>query len=104
MAVTYTVTKIACGESHSGIVEFIGSVVLAGTYATSGSTGMATALASYMTTVYSIMFAPSANGYTGSYTRSTDKVVLFDHDSEVSDSEANTETFAFVAKGSKGAA
>lgn len=104
MAITYTVTKVACGENHSGIVEFIGYVTTAGTYVTSGSTGMAAALASYMTTIYSIMFAPSANGYTASYTHATDKVILFDHDSEVANAEANTEVFRFVAKGSKGAA
>jgi hypothetical protein len=103
MAITTTVTKVACGESHSGIVEFIGYATNAGTYTTSGDTGLAAALATYMTTIYAVMFAPSANGYTASYTHATDKLVLFDFDSEVANAEANTEVFRFVAKGSKGA-
>lgn len=104
MAITYTVAKLSCTKDQGGLVTLTGTITNAGTYVTGGSTGLAAALASYLTTIYHLSCTPSANGYVASYIRSTDKLYLKDQDSEVSSDEANTEVFDFVAFGSKGAA
>jgi len=104
MAITYTVAKTSCGKLQDGRVLLTGTITNAGTYATGGSTGLGAALASYMTTIYAVNIHPSANAYSATYIRSSDKVVLMDVDSEVANGEANTEVFDFEAIGSEGAA
>ena len=113
MSITATVTKQNVSNSIGGCIEVTGYITCSGTYAAGGFT---VDLSSYMTTLYAILASPSTGGYVpafdvSSLSDATGKLKVLRSTTgapadlvDVTASEVHTEVYAFIAKGSAGAA